>query len=233
MEKLYLVPQKKLGRIAPEIYGVFTEHIGACVYDGIYCGDAAPNIRGFRKSIIDDLRALGTPLVRWPGGCFAETYDWRDGIGPVESRPVRLNWWTQHDGKYEPNLVGTDEFLDFAAQVFGVYEFYVGKERVKLRRLFAVDELRRASRAQNQTARRLEFFEFVEGRGSDCIDFGHDNHAVGHLPYSDSLAVYKSVFFKHLLVAQVECKLLAAKLRENGVKRFRNFRNALAHDTRF
>lgn len=117
MEKLYLIPQKKLGRIAPEIYGVFTEHIGACVYDGIYCGDAAPNIHGFRRAIIDDLRALGTPLIRWPGGCFAETYDWRDGIGPVESRPVRLNWWTQHDGKYEPNLVGTDEFLDFAALV--------------------------------------------------------------------------------------------------------------------
>ncbi len=117
MEKLYLVPQKKIGRIAPEIYGVFTEHIGGCVYDGIYCGDAAENIHGFRKAIIDDLRAIDTPLVRWPGGCFAETYDWRDGIGPVENRPVRLSWWTPSDGKYEPNIVGTDEFLDFTALV--------------------------------------------------------------------------------------------------------------------
>lgn len=121
MEKLYLVTPHRTGTIAPEIYGVFTEHIGGCIYDGIYgenrmgevtCHDT---IHGFRREIIDRLRHLGTPVIRWPGGCFAEVYDWRDGIGPREDRPTRLNWWTQNDGKYEPNAVGTDEFLDFCA----------------------------------------------------------------------------------------------------------------------
>ncbi|MGM9624831.1 MAG: alpha-L-arabinofuranosidase C-terminal domain-containing protein, partial [Eubacteriales bacterium] len=117
MEKVYLVMPKKIGIIAPEIYGVFTEHIGGVFYDGLYCEDRAENIHGFRREIIDRLRAIGTPLIRWPGGCYAEIYDWRDGIGPRESRPVRINWWTECDGRYEPNLVGTDEFLDFCSLV--------------------------------------------------------------------------------------------------------------------
>ena len=117
MEKIYLVLPKKLGVISPEIYGVFAEHLGGVIYDGIFCGDSADNIRGFRREIIERLRAIGTPLIRWPGGCFAEIYDWRDGIGPREKRPVRINWWTECDGRYEPNLVGTDEFLDFCSLV--------------------------------------------------------------------------------------------------------------------
>ena len=117
MEKVYLVLPKKLGVISPDIYGVFTEHIGGVFYDGIYCGDSADNIRGFRREIIERLKDIGTPLIRWPGGCFAEIYDWRDGIGPKEKRPVRVNWWTERDGRYEPNLVGTDEFLDFCSLV--------------------------------------------------------------------------------------------------------------------
>ena len=117
MSRIYLFFPKVIGRIAPEIYGVFSEHIGGEVYDGIYVGEDSPaaNIHGFRKPIIDGLREAGVPLIRWPGGCFAEIYDWRDGIGPKQDRPVRINWWNQNDGRYEPNQVGTDEFLDFCA----------------------------------------------------------------------------------------------------------------------
>ena len=113
MKKIYLMYPQKIGRIAPEIYGHFTEHIGGVIYDGIWVGKDSkiPNINGFRKEIIEKMRAIKAPVIRWPGGCFAESYDWRDGIGA--DRPVRLNWWKNFDGKTEPNEVGTHEFADF------------------------------------------------------------------------------------------------------------------------
>ncbi len=117
MKNIYLIYPKKKGRIAPEIYGHFTEHIGGVMYDGLWVGrdSSVSNIKGFRKEIIDKLRAIKAPVIRWPGGCFAETYDWRDGIG--EERPTRINWWTWKDKKYETNEVGTHEFMDFCEAV--------------------------------------------------------------------------------------------------------------------
>ncbi len=115
MEKIYLIKPDCIGNINPDIYGVFAEHIGGVIYDGIYVGEDSPveNIHGFRKQIIEKLAEAKIPLIRWPGGCFAETYNWRDGIGPRKKRPTRISWWTQKDGKYESNAIGTDEFLDF------------------------------------------------------------------------------------------------------------------------
>ena len=117
MNKIYAVLPKRIGTISPYLYGVFAEHIGGVFYDGLYVGkdSGVENIRGFRKAVVEKMREAKIPLIRWPGGCFAETYDWRDGIGPQEGRPVRINWWTERDGRYEPNLVGTDEFLDLCA----------------------------------------------------------------------------------------------------------------------
>ena len=112
MNTLYLFAPHVIGTIAPEIYGHFSEHIGGVFYDGLWVGrdSAVPNIRGFRKDLVEKLAAVRPAVLRWPGGCFAETYDWRDGIG--EDRPVRRNWWTNDDGRYESNAVGTHEFLD-------------------------------------------------------------------------------------------------------------------------
>lgn len=117
MKKIYLMYPKERGTIAPEIYGHFTEHIGGVFYDGLWVGKDSdiPNIKGFRKEIIEKLRAIKAPVIRWPGGCFAETYDWRDGIG--ENRPMRINWWTNSDKRFEPNEVGTHEFMDFCEAV--------------------------------------------------------------------------------------------------------------------
>ena len=117
MKEVHLMYSQAKGKIAPEIYGHFTEHIGGVVYDGIWVGKDShiPNINGFRKEIIDKLRAINAPVIRWPGGCFAETYDWRDGIG--KKRPVRISWWTKWDGRYEANEVGTHEFMDFCEAV--------------------------------------------------------------------------------------------------------------------
>lgn len=117
MKKVYLMYPQKKGTIAPEIYGHFTEHIGGVIYDGIWVGrdSSVPNINGFRKEIVQKLRAIKAPVIRWPGGCFAEVYDWRDGIG--ENRPTRISWWTYLDKKYESNEVGTHEFMEFCDAV--------------------------------------------------------------------------------------------------------------------
>ncbi|MBQ8893868.1 MAG: alpha-N-arabinofuranosidase [Clostridia bacterium] len=117
MKKIYLVHPQKIGTIAPELYGHFIEHIGGVFYDGLWVGKDSPipNIRGFRKDLVEKLKAIHPPVLRWPGGCFAETYDWRDGIG--EERPTRISWWTGRDGRYEPNAVGTHEFMDLCEMV--------------------------------------------------------------------------------------------------------------------
>ena len=109
---VHLVLKERIGTIAPEIYGHFSEHIGGVFYDGLWVGKDSkiPNINGFRKDIIEKLRKIKIPVLRWPGGCFAETYDWRDGIGP--NRPTRINWWTEKDHRYETNEVGTHEFVE-------------------------------------------------------------------------------------------------------------------------
>ena len=117
MKKVYLMYPRKRGTIAPEIYGHFTEHIGGVIYDGIWVGrnSEIPNIKGFRKYIIEKLKAIKAPVIRWPGGCFAEMYDWRDGIG--QERTTRINWWNYADRRYETNEVGTHEFMDFCEAV--------------------------------------------------------------------------------------------------------------------
>ncbi len=117
MNNIYVVAPEKLGTVAPEIYGHFSEHIGGVFYGGLWVGKDSniPNISGFRKDAIEALRKIKTPVLRWPGGCFAETYNWRDGIG--ENRPIRRNWWTSWDGRYESNEVGTHEFFELCRLV--------------------------------------------------------------------------------------------------------------------
>ncbi|WP_308993965.1 alpha-L-arabinofuranosidase C-terminal domain-containing protein [Mariniflexile litorale] len=98
--------------ISKHIYGHFAEHLGRCIYEGFFVGDTSkiPNINGVRKDIIEALRELKIPNLRWPGGCFADTYHWKDGIGPRENRPTIVNkWW---GGVTEDNSFGTHDFLN-------------------------------------------------------------------------------------------------------------------------
>jgi alpha-L-arabinofuranosidase len=101
-------------RIDPAIYGQFAEHLGTLVYGGIWVGENSPtpNTRGYRNDVLAALKELGVPVLRWPGGCFADEYHWRDGIGPRESRPRRVN--THWGGVVEDNSFGTHEFMEFA-----------------------------------------------------------------------------------------------------------------------
>jgi alpha-N-arabinofuranosidase len=101
-------------RIAPEIYGQFSEQLGEGITDGIWVGENSPipNIRGYRRDVVEALQALHVPVLRWPGGCYADTYHWRSGIGPRAQRPVTLNkWWGNNE---EHNAFGTHEYFDFA-----------------------------------------------------------------------------------------------------------------------
>jgi len=81
------------GKISRYIYGHFAEHLGRCIYDGLWVGESSnvPNIGGVRKDIIEALKKIKAPVIRWPGGCFADTYHWMDGIGPRELRPPMIN----------------------------------------------------------------------------------------------------------------------------------------------
>jgi alpha-L-arabinofuranosidase len=102
--------------ISRHIYGQFAEHLGRGVYEGIWVGPDSPipNTRGIRDDVVAALKAIKVPVVRWPGGCFADEYHWRDGIGPASRRPMRKNnWWDS----VESNAFGTHEFMDFAEQI--------------------------------------------------------------------------------------------------------------------
>jgi alpha-N-arabinofuranosidase len=104
-------------RIEPNIYGQFVEHLGRGVYEGIWVGEDSPipNTRGIRNDVVAALRAIKVPIVRWPGGCFADVYNWRDGVGPHDRRPVRVN--TNWGGVEETNAFGTHEYMDLMQQI--------------------------------------------------------------------------------------------------------------------
>ena len=103
--------------INKNVYGQFSEHLGSGVYGGIYVGrnSPIPNTRGFRNDVISALKELKVPMVRWPGGCYADEYHWRDGIGPMEKRNTRIN--TNWGGVPDPNTFGTHEFFDFVEMI--------------------------------------------------------------------------------------------------------------------
>lgn len=107
-------PGPKVNR---QIFGQFAEHLGQGIYGGIWVGEgsAIPNIRGYRQDVVQALRAISAPVIRWPGGCFADEYHWRNGVGSRGQRPVKVN--TNWGGVTEPNSFGTHEFMDFAELV--------------------------------------------------------------------------------------------------------------------
>ncbi len=99
-----------ISSIDPNIFGHFIEHLGRCIYPGIWVGKGSsiPNEDGLRKDVVQAFKSIGAPIIRWPGGCFADAYHWENGIGPVERRPRGINiWW----GGGESNEFGTDEFI--------------------------------------------------------------------------------------------------------------------------
>jgi len=119
MKKINILinPKDRLGYIHPEVYGHFSEHLGRCIYEGIFVGESSeiPNEKGIRKDIAEAFRQIKVPVIRWPGGCFAEEYHWMEGIGPKESRKKLVN--TNWGGVVEDNSFGTHEFMELCRQV--------------------------------------------------------------------------------------------------------------------
>ncbi|MFZ5832796.1 MAG: alpha-N-arabinofuranosidase [Planctomycetota bacterium] len=118
-EAARVVVQSGQGRhtIDRNVYGHFAEHLGRCIYEGIWVGPQSPipNTRGIRNDVVAALRAIDIPVLRWPGGCFADEYHWEDGIGPLQKRPAMIN--THWGGVVENNHFGTHEFLDLCEQL--------------------------------------------------------------------------------------------------------------------
>lgn len=110
-------PAQAGARIDRNLFGQFAEHLGTGIYGGVWVGrdSPIPNVRGIRKDVVAALRAIRVPNVRWPGGCFADEYHWRHGIGPAKDRHVTIN--ANWGGAIEPNSFGTDEFMDFIDQI--------------------------------------------------------------------------------------------------------------------
>lgn len=117
MFKLYVNPKIKKGHINKEIQGHFSEHLGRCIYEGIYVGEDSPipNTNGMRNDVVAALKEMKVPVLRWPGGCFADEYHWMDGIGPKETRKKMVN--THWGGVVEDNSFGTHEFMELCRQL--------------------------------------------------------------------------------------------------------------------
>ena len=117
MATIYIDETKPLGRIAPEIYGHFSEHLGRCIYEGIFVkpDSGIPNVNGMRTDVVEALKEIRVPVLRWPGGCFADEYHWKDGIGPLENRKRMVN--THWGGVVEDNSFGTHEFFELCRQL--------------------------------------------------------------------------------------------------------------------
>jgi len=117
MEKYLINPNQKLSKISKDIYGHFSEHLGRCIYEGMYVGEDSPipNVNGMRVDVVEALKDMGIPVLRWPGGCFADEYHWKDGIGPKETRKKMIN--THWGGVVEDNSFGTHEFMELCRQL--------------------------------------------------------------------------------------------------------------------
>ena len=117
MKKYLINPNQKLSKINREIYGHFSEHLGRCIYEGLYVGENSeiPNVNGMRCDVVNALKEIRVPVLRWPGGCFADEYHWMDGIGPKETRKKMVN--THWGGVTEDNSFGTHEFFELCEQI--------------------------------------------------------------------------------------------------------------------
>src|SRR5262245_40407780 len=142
--RVEILVNEKIGQISPNIYSHFVEHLGGVVYDGIWVGEESkvPNVGGIRKELVEHMRRIKPGVIRWPGGCFADSYNWRDGTRPRKDRPRHTNFWRddrargnaayqQLDSgpqKYEPNWFGTNEFMHFC-KLSGAQPYFAANVR--------------------------------------------------------------------------------------------------------
>src|ERR1019366_1509539 len=125
VQRVVVVPNEGIGQINPYLHGQFAEHLGELIYPGIYVepDGRIPNSAGIRDDVVAAIRPLNVSVLRWPGGCFADTYNWRDGVGPRAKRPIRVNkFWGMVP---ETNQFGTHEFMAFCRAI-GAEPYFAG-----------------------------------------------------------------------------------------------------------
>ena len=125
VQRVVVLPNETIGQINPYLHGQFAEHLGELIYPGIFVepNSVIPNNAGIRNDVVAAIKPLNISVLRWPGGCFADTYHWRDGIGPRDKRPTRINkFWGMAP---EPNQFGTHEFIAFCRAI-GAEPYFAG-----------------------------------------------------------------------------------------------------------
>ena len=117
MVRLYVNPNVKIGKINKELQGHFSEHLGRCIYEGIFVGEKSdiPNVNGMRSDVVEALKEMKIPVLRWPGGCFADEYHWLDGVGERKNRKKMIN--SHWGGLVEDNSFGTHEYMELCRQL--------------------------------------------------------------------------------------------------------------------
>ena len=117
MAELLINDMKMEGHINPELQGQFSEHLGRGIYEGIFVKEDSgiPNVNGMRQDVVNALKKIHVPVLRWPGGCFADEYHWMDGIGPRDQRKKMVN--TNWGGVIEDNSFGTHEYFELLSQL--------------------------------------------------------------------------------------------------------------------
>ncbi len=125
VQRVIVLPREPIAEINPFLHGHFAEHLGEMVYPGVWVGEDSPipNVNGVRSDVVAALTPLEIPILRWPGGCFADDYHWRDGIGPISARPLRIN--THWGMAEETNHFGTHEFMAFC-RALGAEPYFAG-----------------------------------------------------------------------------------------------------------
>ena len=123
--RITILPNEPVGTINPNLYSHFAEHLGSCITSGVWVGEDSPipNIAGLRADLVEAFRKINPPLLRWPGGCFADDYHWQHGVGPRKDRPRTVNtWW---GNTLEDNAFGTHEFITFC-RLIGAQPYLAG-----------------------------------------------------------------------------------------------------------
>lgn len=159
MRRLVINVHNRKQTIAPELYGHFAEHLGRCIYEGIFVGPDSPipNRQGLRLDVLNALKAVGIPVLRWPGGCFADSYHWRDGIGDPGTRPRRTNtFWGR---VIEDNSFGTHEFLNLCEEL-GCQPYLAANV---------------GSGSPREMADWMEYVTGTAGSGSDLVSLRREN----------------------------------------------------------
>jgi len=182
--------------ISRHIYGQFSEHLGQCIYGGIWVGENStiPNINGYRKDLVDALKKIKVPNLRWPGGCFADEYHWQDGIGPRSERPKMIN--THWGGVVEDNSFGTNEFLNYC-ELVGTEPYICGnvgsgtvEEMSKWVEYMTFDGESPMSNLRKKNGREKPWKVKFFGVGNENWGCGGDMHAEHYANLYRNFAVY-------------------------------------------